>query len=122
MLAHCGNENASVMLLTLKNQFRYIMCWGDHMVTVTACLYMNPVSDMIAKMVLFKKMDTHTFPVITEDFAPYAKEMVKLSFEDYATLLGQVFQPVTESKTLKLMFIECKQQPNEHYETYVRNK
>ena len=35
--------------------------WSDHMVAVTACLYMNPVSDKIAKMVLFKKMDTHTF-------------------------------------------------------------
>ena len=44
------------------------------MVAVTACLYMNPVSDKIAKMVLFKKMDTHTFPVITEDFAPYAQK------------------------------------------------
>ena len=78
------------------------------MVTVTACLYMNPVSDSIAKMVLFKKMDTHTFLVITEDFAPYAADMVCLMFEDYSKLLGTVFQPVTESKTLKLTFFESR--------------
>ena len=96
--------------------------WSDHMVVVTACLYMNPVSDKLAKMVLFKKLDSQTFPVVSEGFAPYGVKAKDLNFEKYADLLGNVFQPSSESETLELTFIECKQQPNEYYETYVRNK
>ena len=132
--SHPANEN--VHLLRERKRLSYAAnfeksvpvynevttAWSDHMVAVTACLYMNPVSDKIAKMVLFKKMDSQTFPVVSEGFAPYGEQAKDMNFMKYANLLGEVFQPASESKMLKLTFIECKQQPNEHYETYVRNK
>ena len=132
--SHPANEN--VHLLRERKRLSYAAnfekwvpvydedttAWSDHMVVVTACLYTYPVSDEIAKMVLFKKMDARTFPLVSEGFAPCGEKAKDLSFEKYADLLGNVFQPVPEGKPLEFTFIERKQRPNEYYETYVRNK
>ena len=97
--------------------------WSDHWQNFLGCLYAHPVSDKIAKNVLYRKMKTGTFAIISEDLAPWKDDaMNALTLEKYAELLEQLFQPPSESKALKMTFQERKQSEREHFETYVRQK
>lgn len=96
--------------------------WHDHWEAFIGCLYAHPVSDRIAKNILYRRMKPETFGLISEEYAPWSDRLFDYNLTQYGEVLMKLFQPPNESKSLKMTYLERKQSPDEHYETYVHQK
>ena len=76
-----------------------------------------------AKSILYTSLKGQAFALASPDYNPRTNSAyITLSFEDYATKVGELFEPAAEAEQTKLEFEERYQRSGEHPNLYFRDK
>ena len=99
------------------------MTWASFMAEFQHNLGQFPtVNPTQAKNILYGSLKGPAFHLASEDFAPKNDTYKDMTFEKYATIIGQIFEPAAETEQVKLEFEARAQRPSEHVSLYYRDK
>ena len=98
--------------------------WATFMDGFQEVQFTHPLVDEIsAKNVLYTSLKGQAFVLASPDYNPRMNPVcAAMSFNDYATHVGELFEPAAEAEQTKLEFETRVQRPGEHPNLYFRDK
>ena len=89
--------------------------------TVLIGLYQN-LDVNFTKLALYSSLQNNAFKLVSPEFNPSNSAYLKLSFQEFADILSEVFEPSAEREAAKIEFEQRSQVRGEHPILYFRDK